>query len=43
MELINDIYILDKELYDIRKSILDIVNNFVNSPVVKENKGKFSY
>ncbi|KAG4098073.1 hypothetical protein H8356DRAFT_1332222 [Neocallimastix lanati (nom. inval.)] len=27
-----------KELYDIRKSILDIVNNFVNSPVVKENK-----
>jgi hypothetical protein len=27
-----------KELSDIRASILDIVNNFVNSPVVKENK-----
>ncbi|ORX78148.1 hypothetical protein BCR32DRAFT_270229 [Anaeromyces robustus] len=27
-----------KELYDIRASILDIVNNIVNSPVAKENQ-----
>ena len=41
MKLINNfLYNLDKELSDIRASILDIVNNFVNSPVVKENKGK---